>query len=123
MKFLSFIFLWLIAVSAQATNIVETVTLTPRVRVVWDRNVETNLGGYFVYTTISNTTWFYETTNNEAFILRDLLTNSVQTNAAYTLFVTAFNTDGIESDPSDTLTLTFVWPSGVAPPVNLGIRP
>lgn len=110
------------SLSAQGTNIVQTVTLTPRVRVVWDKNIETNIAGYNVYTVVGNTNWSYTTTNNEAFIMRDLLaTNVVQTNA-YTLFVTAFNTDGIESDPSDALILTFVWPI-VAPPVNLGLRP
>lgn len=94
----------------QATNTVETVTLTPTVRIVWDANVETNLAGYFVYTSIGSNTWTYQTTNTQAFIQADLLTtNVVQTNA-YTFYVTAFNTDGIESDPSDSLILTFVEP-------------
>lgn len=123
MRLFIFILLGWLSVSSRATNVVEIVTLTPKVRVVWDRNVETNLAGYIVYTTIGNTNWSYETTNNEAYILRDLLTtNAVQTNA-YTFYVTAFNTDGIESDPSDSLILTFVWPGDVLPLVNLHVRP
>jgi hypothetical protein len=83
---------------------------------VWDANTETNLAGYIVY---------YSGGANEG--STNVLLNTqwplagLPRGFTYQLYVTAYNTDGIESDPSDTVEYDapHLPPRILAQPTNL----
>jgi 4-diphosphocytidyl-2C-methyl-D-erythritol kinase len=95
----------LLAWSAQATttNVLQSVKLTTKTRLVWDANPETDIAGYRVFMFSGSGSSITPTVTTQVYILRDLLkTNLVGTNI-FTFYVTAFNTAGLESEPSDAL--------------------
>lgn len=81
-----------------------------RVSVRWNPNQEADLGGYRLYWTTPGSTGF----------VRDcgLATNQVVmlgSRGPWTMFVTAYSTQGLESEPSSNLVITF-------PPAPSGMR-
>jgi len=98
---------WLAALSARAEP--------DRVTVAWDPNPETDIAGYRVYygrvgTTVTNVVSPGTTTQQQVI--------SLSPATQYWFYVTAFNTAGLESDPSEVLTYT--TPLNQAPTVTLG---
>lgn len=86
-----------------------------RVTVAWDPNPETDIAGYRVYygqvgTSVTNTVSPGTTTQQQVISLLPA--------TQYWFYVTAFNTAGLESDPSTVLTYT--TPVNAAPTVTLG---
>lgn len=86
-----------------------------RVTVAWDPNPETDIAGYRVYygragTTVTNVVTPGTATQQQVVSLLPA--------TQYWFYVTAFNTAGLESDPSQVLTYT--TPVNAAPTVTLG---
>jgi hypothetical protein len=86
-----------------------------RVTVAWDPNPEPDIAGYHVYygvvgSGVTNKVSPGTTTQQQVI--------SLQAQTQYWFYVTAFNTAGLESDPSETLTYT--TPVNLAPTVSLG---
>lgn len=93
-----------------------SVQATPgRVTVAWDPNPETNIAGYNVYYGIvgsSVTNKVSPGTSTQQQVI------SLQPQTQYWFYVTAFNTAGLESDPSQILSYT--TPFNQTPTVTLG---
>lgn len=89
--------------------------LSGQVTVAWDPNPETDIAGYNVYygvvgAGVTNKVSPGNTTQQQVV--------SLQPHTQYWFYVTAFNTEGLESDPSQVLTYT--TPVNQAPTVSLG---
>ncbi len=90
-------------------------TAAPSVRVAWDPNPETNIQGYRIY--------YGPTGGSTNLVDVGNLTTGAVTNLAYAtsyfFYVTAYNTFGLESDPSETLTYT----TPAFSPLSLSMEP
>jgi hypothetical protein len=88
----------------------------PAATLVWDANTETNLAGYNVYYSQTNgAITQVDVGLNTSFSLSGLAVSPTP----YVFYVTAYNTDGIESDPSDSVTYTSIASQPVPPSIIL----
>jgi hypothetical protein len=114
MKKIALILFALFAFSAHAqlTNLGK---ITLNTSLVWDKNSELDIAGYFVYA--------YPGTNAAAVYRVPTITNGIpaasligtNANGLYSVYVTAINTAGLESSPSALINLTFSKTNLIAP--------
>lgn len=83
-------------------------TITVTNGLTWDNNTETNLAGYHIYvgsSTETNLTKFVKVATVKTNVWRGDETKAL--NGPRRLYATAFNTEGLESAPSEVILLTF----------------
>jgi hypothetical protein len=109
-RFLAVLFTALaITAFGQATNIL---TLTDTVRLVWDANPERDLAGYNVFVlgpSPSSNTIKVTTVNTQVFLVAEVFKTNRPPIGIYRYWVTAFNTAGLESEPSSNLVENTGW--------------
>lgn len=104
----------IIAITILFTLIAVSYVSADEVTLAWDANIEENLAGYRVYRAevqgTTSTAWMFVADTTET-----TYTDNVEATKSYIWYVTAYNTEGEESQASNVAVLR--WP--VAPPQNL----
>ena len=89
------------------------------VSLAWNANTETNLAGYRLYS--GTATRSYSTNVAVAHPATTATVTNLQAGLTYFFAVTAFTTDGLESDYSDEVSYQVPGPSKPSKPMNLRV--